>query len=106
MGKFTSKIDGLEMKRLLRLGLMTERDDVTEGAKFSLRRKGDGWNFVITLEGDEIDGNEEEWKEIVRADRKTNLKFLGGLIVGITAAIWFAIWFSNDILPMFLGVTL
>lgn len=88
MGKFTGKMNGSEMMRLLKIGLIAECDNVTEDTEFSIRRDGRyGWNFVVTLEGDDIRDNEDEWHEIVRKDNREENKRLGLVLGGTVLAV-------------------
>ena len=74
MGKYTSKIDFGEVISLVHQGLVAS-NAITEDTKILMGRDGpQSHDFVIVLEHDSIDGNEEEWAAKKKAENWQHLK--------------------------------
>ena len=88
MGTYTDVLSGGEMSRLVKLGLMAECDNVTEDTEIRIRRsQRHPYDFIVVLNGDEIDGNEEEWAKKERKEVWAWLKGFGIMVLWMVSAL-------------------
>ncbi len=101
MGKRTIKMSGDEMRAIVHSHLIDACDNVSDKSLMSLSRvPNTPWQFIVTIEDDDVEDNQEEWKAEQRAKSMKEWKFLGMLVAGIVGAFVVVFMAAPYIMPL------
>ncbi len=102
MGTFTEVISGNEILSYVKKGLVAD-GTIPEDTEITIRRRSrDSWEYVVTFEADDINGNEKEWKkkEGERAWKEfKGLLMMLGLIIGGFVLMFFVLQYGIPFMP-------